>query len=646
MKQPYPSPPLPLVVRLCGVVLLLLVLIPPQPQPQYGRHRGWYCNAAEIPEESDTIPLVVEVGTNNNIIESENSDDGIRSDSSNSNNNHSNSSNNNACMTIDVNGNSIPNRDMDESCGVMASDAAVMTTTVSSDELDDVKQNDSIRLGSDIGVIQTTDVGLEDIIVQAIIASRQYLQQQQQEWNEDTHSTTTTTNGRNKCRNTHEYCTFWSVQGECTSNADYMHRFCAPACQTCHVVWQSQQQAEEEGGSEEEGDDNDAEIGTEQDERNGEKDIDNEEEEVDEETRILNRKRGSDIGVLQSIDDTEYGDQIVEAIAKTQQYMYEIVFVDETYRKVKELCRNTHESCTYWSLIGECTENPGFMLIHCAPACQTCDQVHVETRCPMNDTATNVFHEKDDLNQFYERIVQDPYYKSQFNVTVLSRPDYADGDSPENTTLPYVVTGLWVLQFDNIVNDTEAQRLIELGHDEGYKRSADVGEAKPDGTFDSEVNEGRTSTNAWCMKDCMEDPITNLVHDRMENITTIPRNQYENLQILQYQEHQYYNEHNDFIEYQVDRPCGSRILTFYIYLNTLPDEAGGGTNFPKLHLTVTPKLGRAILWPSILNDAPFEMDPLSNHQALPVLRNDTIKYGINAWIHQRDFQQANHVGCA
>jgi prolyl 4-hydroxylase len=264
----------------------------------------------------------------------------------------------------------------------------------------------------------------------------------------------------------------------------------------------------------------------------------------------------------------------------------------------------------------------------------------------MHDNVTSVFPEKDTLNQFYERIIHDPYYQSQYDVTVLSRPTYADGDTEENTTLSYVVTGMWVIQFDNILNETEAQRLIDLGMEEGYARSADVGEAQPDGTFDSSVNDGRTSTNAWCMKDCMNDPVTLQLHDRIENITQIPRTNYENLQILQYEENQYYNEHNDFIEYQVDRPCGSRVLTFYIYLNTLPEEGGGGTNFPKLqNLTVSPKLGRAILWPSILNDHPFQMDPLSNHQALPVW-NGYIKYGVNAWIHQRDFQEANHVGCA
>jgi prolyl 4-hydroxylase len=340
----------------------------------------------------------------------------------------------------------------------------------------------------------------------------------------------------------------------------------------------------------------------------------------------------------------EYGDRILTAIQEAQAYMQEVVYVEEEYEHVRKLCRNANENCMLWALSGECTANAGYMVINCAPACRTCDKVHVATRCPMDDNATNVFAVKDDLNTFYERIVNDPYYKAEYNVTVISRPTYAEGDGPDSH-VSYAVNGLWIVQFDNIVNEAEAKRMIEMGNDEGYERSADVGDAKEDGTFDSSVNDGRTSTNAWCMDACMNDTATRTVHAKIENITTIPRINYENLQILQYHENQYYKEHNDFIEYQVDRPCGSRILTFFIYLTTAPEDGGGGTNFPKLDITVTPKLGRAILWPSIRNDEPFESDLLSNHQALPVL-NGFVKYGVNAWIHQRDFQTANSNGCA
>ena len=33
-------------------------------------------------------------------------------------------------------------------------------------------------------------------------------------------------------------------------------------------------------------------------------------------------------------------------------------------------------------------------------------------------------------------------------------------------------------------------------------------------------------------------------------------------------------------------------------------EEGGETNFPQLNISVTPKRGRAVLWPSVLNDEP------------------------------------------
>jgi prolyl 4-hydroxylase len=70
----------------------------------------------------------------------------------------------------------------------------------------------------------------------------------------------------------------------------------------------------------------------------------------------------------------------------------------------------------------------------------------------------------------------------------------------------------------------------------------------------------------------------------------------------------------------------------------------GETNFPRNHnLSVTPKKGRAVLWPSVYNESPHDQDSRSNHQALPVLRG--VKYGANAWIHQRDFKGPNSRGC-
>lgn len=68
-------------------------------------------------------------------------------------------------------------------------------------------------------------------------------------------------------------------------------------------------------------------------------------------------------------------------------------------------------------------------------------------------------------------------------------------------------------------------------------------------------------------------------------------------------------------------------MTVFLYLNDV--EEGGGTHFDRLNITVTPKKGRALIWPSVLNRDPNVADWRTQHQALPVKAG--VKYGANAW---------------
>jgi hypothetical protein len=87
------------------------------------------------------------------------------------------------------------------------------------------------------------------------------------------------------------------------------------------------------------------------------------------------------------------------------------------------------------------------------------------------------------------------------------------------------------------------------------------------------------------------------------------------------------------MQHQVDRQCGPRILTFFLYLSDV--EAGGGTEFPQLGHTITPKVGRAVLWPSVYDSDPNEIDPRTNHAALPVEAGT--KFAANGWVHLYDY---------
>jgi prolyl 4-hydroxylase len=79
-------------------------------------------------------------------------------------------------------------------------------------------------------------------------------------------------------------------------------------------------------------------------------------------------------------------------------------------------------------------------------------------------------------------------------------------------------------------------------------------------------------------------------------------------------------------------------------------ESGGGTIFPNVGqpkgTTVIPKRGtcKAFLWPSVLDSDPNTQDSRTNHEAMPVVKG--VKYGANAWLHNRNYKGPNLVGCS
>lgn len=164
----------------------------------------------------------------------------------------------------------------------------------------------------------------------------------------------------------------------------------------------------------------------------------------------------------------------------------------------------------------------------------------------------------------------------------------------------------------------------------------------------------------------------------MESVTGIPYSHYENIQLVKYEQGQFYRVHHDFSDSHVGTMYGPRILTVFLYLNDV--QEGGGTRFESLGHTSMAKRGKAVIWPSVLNDDLEAIDDwtyvscsytdcctskfaiawsreqiisnkishlscvsfyfwnqlLAQHEALPVTSG--VKYGANAWIHLRKFQ--------
>jgi prolyl 4-hydroxylase len=81
----------------------------------------------------------------------------------------------------------------------------------------------------------------------------------------------------------------------------------------------------------------------------------------------------------------------------------------------------------------------------------------------------------------------------------------------------------------------------------------------------------------------------------------------------------------------------------FVCLFPIDVEEGGETAFDKLGIAVKPKKGRALLWPSTLNENPEEVDQRTTHEARPVIKGT--KMAANAWIHLYDYHQPNLWGC-
>lgn len=185
-------------------------------------------------------------------------------------------------------------------------------------------------------------------------------------------------------------------------------------------------------------------------------------------------------------DEKELIQNVRDLIHRTEVYMEDTVFDDPEYDEVFEHCENHHDHCSYWAATGECESEDYevFMILECAPACQSCHQLDFETRCPISPDAVSAF-EPGGLNPFFREVVENPKWQKEHGpLNILSSPDLNDGP--------------WVITIDNFLSEEECQRFIDIGHAEGFEVSRDVGDDENlDGSHDPVESEERTSTNTW-----------------------------------------------------------------------------------------------------------------------------------------------------
>lgn len=99
---------------------------------------------------------------------------------------------------------------------------------------------------------------------------------------------------------------------------------------------------------------------------------------------------------------------------------------------------------------------------------------------------------------------------------------------------------------------------------------------------------------------------------------------------------QAFEEHVDWIVDPWDPQLellGQRVATALVILESVPEAAGGETDFPCLGIRLRPEAGTALLWPNVCADG----RPLPEliHEAKPISREGVQKTALNVWARDR-----------
>ena len=184
--------------------------------------------------------------------------------------------------------------------------------------------------------------------------------------------------------------------------------------------------------------------------------------------------------------------------------------------------------------------------------------------------------------------------------------------------------------FDNFMSPEECDELVHQARVK-LKRSAIVDPL----TGHEKVIDDRSSYGTFFHLN--ENDFIARLDRRIADLMHWPIENGEGIQILHYPVGGEYKSHFDYFPPEDPGSAahlakgGQRVSTLVMYLNDV--EEGGGTTFPSIKLTVTPKKGAAAYFE--YGNSLGQVDPLSLHAGTPVVRGE--KWIATKWMRERPY---------
>lgn len=150
-------------------------------------------------------------------------------------------------------------------------------------------------------------------------------------------------------------CSEWAIEGQCQINPKYMNSHCPISCNVCNQIVQQLP--------------------------------------IENKLNVINKRSyskiqnaiGYDLGKPQMISSKNDYDNYVDIIEQARTYITDEVNVEERYKFVRTACRNKNDTCAELAIKGQCETNNenNEMSKYCGPICQSCDLLHLQTKCPL-----------------------------------------------------------------------------------------------------------------------------------------------------------------------------------------------------------------------------------------------------------------------
>jgi Rps23 Pro-64 3,4-dihydroxylase Tpa1-like proline 4-hydroxylase len=235
------------------------------------------------------------------------------------------------------------------------------------------------------------------------------------------------------------------------------------------------------------------------------------------------------------------------------------------------------------------------------------------------------------MTQMFERLVDTDMF-AQYKPKALSRDP-------------------WVVFIEDLVPPDAIDDLLDAFKESGNEFAASSELDLPEG--EGAITKRRSSESMFCAsKACWSDPRVQRIHDIAGNITGLPSDNMEYMQVVRYSKGQYYVKHHDTSATYGRSLNGHRIYTMFLYLtDELPEGGGGETAFPDLTqfgeggLKVRVKKGAAALWANVDPLHPEREDFRTMHEALPLEFDDSMKMGANLWQYALPWRKLMERNC-